>query len=256
MRGAIFITVRADSSCLPNKVLLTILNRPTLELIIIRAKLAQGFDEIIISTTARKNNDQIITIAENLGVKYYRGDLNDKSARWLGAAKEFNIDYFVTMDGDDLFCDPELMRSGSAQLIEKDLDFIKAPFGLVCGGFTYTIRTSALEKVCQIKDTDDTEMMWVYFENINLFKVAELTVTDSIYFTDSVRLTLDYQEDFDFFSKVFKELNCIDNDISLREIMGFLKMNPQITAMNYMRQKDYLENQKRKTKLFIKPQNQ
>jgi hypothetical protein len=38
MRTAIFITVRSDSSRLPNKALMEILGRPTIELVISRAK--------------------------------------------------------------------------------------------------------------------------------------------------------------------------------------------------------------------------
>src|SRR6516164_6828319 len=172
MKSAIFITVRSDSSRLPNKAMLPILGKPTIEMVILRAKQVNNVDAIIVCTTNRPIDDEIVQIAEKCGILHYRGSLDDKLERWLGAATNFGIDCFVTMDGDDLLCDPELMEAGLKQLTSSSVDFVEAPPGLICGSFTYGIRTVALEKVCSIKDTSDTEMMWVYFKDTGLFEVS------------------------------------------------------------------------------------
>jgi spore coat polysaccharide biosynthesis protein SpsF len=252
MNNAIFITVRSDSTRLPNKALINILGRPTIEHIIIRAKITTAFKEIILCTTDRQIDDELTEIAEKNRIKYFRGAVKDKLKRWLDAAHKFDVDYFVTMDGDDLFCDPELMELGAKQMEEKGYDFLKAPADLTCGAFSYAIKTSALEKVVQIKDTEDTEMMWVYFEDTGLFHVGTLLVNDPIYYDDNIRLTLDYPEDLVFFDKVFNELGCKNNDIPLKRVMFFLKDNPQIYLINSYRQEDFLKNQSVKTKLLIK----
>ena len=252
MNNAIFITVRSDSTRLPNKAMRIILGRPIIEHIIIRAKIASVFNKIILCTTDRKIDDVLIEIAKNNEINYFRGALKDKLKRWLDAAHKFGIDYFITMDGDDLFCDPELMELGANQMEVGGYDFIKAPPGLACGAFSFAIKTSALEKVVQIKDTEDTEMMWVYFEDTGLFQVGTLAVNDPIYYDDNIRLTLDYPEDFVFFNKIFKELKCKNNDISLKQIMCFLKDNPQLTLINAFRQEDFLKNQSKQSKLLIK----
>lgn len=250
MRKAIFITVRTDSSRLPNKALLKILGKPTIELVILRAKQVKSIDEIILCTTDRPTDDAIVGIAEKCGIKHFRGSVEDKLERWLGATKKFNIDYFITMDGDDLFCDPELIELSISQMEAQQPDFIRAPKGMICGAFTYCIKTSALIKVCSIKATTDTEMMWVYFEDTGFFKVSDLEVEDSIFFDDNIRLTLDYPEDFEFFSTVFHSMNAENNDLPLRRIVEFLGKNLNIIKINSFRQKDFLENQKRKTKLI------
>lgn len=252
MKNAIFITVRSDSSRLPNKALMEILERTTIELVISRAKKVKNIDEIVLCTTVRPLDDRIVEIAKKCGIKYFRGSLEDKLDRWLGAVKKFDIDYFVTMDGDDLFCDPELISLSINQIEKTNCDFIKAPKGLICGAFTYCIRAKALEKVCNIKDTSDTEMMWVYFEDTGLFNVCDLDIKDTIFFNDDIRLTLDYPEDFEFFKKIFESLNCVNNDLPLSEIIKFLIENPDIIKINSFRQQDFLANQKRKTKLVVK----
>ena len=151
MKSAIFITVRSDSSRLPQKALLPILGKPTIEMVMLRAKLVRNADTVIVCTTERSLDDGIVEIASRCGVQHFRGSLEDKLDRWLGATRKFNIDFFVTMDGDDLLCDPELMEAGIEQLKTTDVDFLEAPEGLICGSFTYGIRSSALEKVCTIK---------------------------------------------------------------------------------------------------------
>lgn len=252
MKSAIFITVRSDSSRLPNKALLPILGKPTIEMVILRAKQVKNVDAVIVCTTERLIDNGIVQIAEKCGVLHYRGSLDDKLDRWLGAAKKFGIDSFVTMDGDDLLCDPELMEVGVEQLKLNDVDFIEAPQGLICGSFTYGIRTTALEKVCSIKDTSDTEMMWVYFKDTGLFDVSTLKVNDPVFYDPAIRMTLDYEEDFAFFKAIFEHFNCVNNDTSLRDIVPYLKAHPEIVQLNAFRHQDWSLNQKRKTKLVVK----
>ncbi len=252
MKSAIFITVRSDSSRLPQKALLPILGKPTIEMVILRAKLVRNADTVIVCTTERSIDDGIVKIASRCGVQHFRGSLEDKLDRWLGATRQFNIDFFVTLDGDDLLCDPELMEAGIEQLKTTDVDFLEAPEGLICGSFTYGIRSSALEKVCTIKGTSDTEMMWVYFKDTRLFNVATLAVQDPIFFDPDIRLTLDYEEDLAFFQAIFQHYQCINNDTPLRVIVPFLKKHPEIVQFNAFRRQDWTTNQKLKAKLILK----
>jgi spore coat polysaccharide biosynthesis protein SpsF len=232
--------------------MLPILGKPTIEMVILRAKQVNNVDAIIVCTTNRPIDDEIVQIAEKCGVLHYRGSLDDKLERWLGAATNFGIDCFVTMDGDDLLCDPELMEAGLKQLTSSSVDFVEAPPGLICGSFTYGIRTTALEKVCSIKDTSDTEMMWVYFKDTGLFEVSVLKVDDPVYYDSNIRMTLDYEEDLAFFQAIFEFYNCVNNDVPLREIVPYLKMHSAIIELNTFRHHDWASNQQKKTKLILK----
>lgn len=252
MRKAIFITVRMDSSRLPDKTMKKILGKSVLEHVINRAKQTTRFDEIIVCTTQREVDNRIAETAVQSGVKVYRGSLEDKLERWNGAAKEYDIDYIVTFDGDDLFCDPYLLDKGAVQIAEGRFDFIELPHGLICGAFTYAFTAKALEKVCEIKDSTDTEMMWTYFTDTGFFRTGVLEGVEDIYFSDKYRLTLDYPEDFEFFTKVFEHFNCINNDVPLKEIVAYFKEHPEIPEINIGRQQEFLDNQKKKTKLVLK----
>ena len=234
MRKAIFITIRKDSSRLPNKAVREILGQP-----------------VIVCTTTREVDDEIEEVAVRNGAKVFRGSLNDKLERWNGAAREYNVDYIVTFDGDDLFCDPELLDMGAEQIEKRGLDFIESPDGLICGAFTYAFTSKALNKVCEIKGSDDTEMMWTYFKDTGLFKCGKLEGLEPIFYND-YRMTLDYPEDYEFFKTIFEHFDCRENEIPLREIAKYLGENPEISKINYFRQKEFLDNQKKKTKLVLK----
>ena len=251
MKKAIFITIRKDSSRLPNKAVREILGQPVMQMIVKRAKLAKNFDDVIVCTTTRDVDDEIEEVALRNGVKVFRGSLNDKLDRWNGAAKEYGIGYIVTFDGDDLFCDPELLDLGAEQIESRGLDFIEAPQGLICGAFTYAFTAKALDEVCRIKGSDDTEMMWTYFKDTGRFNCGVLEGLDDIFIAD-YRMTLDYPEDYEFFNTIFIHFNCTENDIPLRKIVKYLQDNPKIKDINYFRQNEFLENQRKRTKLVIK----
>lgn len=252
MKTAILITVRSDSSRLANKAFLPLQGKPVIMMVILRAKLVKNADAVIVCTTERTVDDAIVEWSKECGVLNFRGSLDDKLERWLGATRKFDIDGFVTMDGDDPLCDPELMEIGIEQLKSTSDDFIEIPKGLVCGGFTYGIRTSALQKVCDIKDTNDTEMMWVYFKETGLFNLATLRVDDPVFFDPDIRLTLDYEEDYVFFRTVFDHFGSTNNEIPLRTIMPYLKKNPDVVNLNAFRQRDWSSNQIKKTRLVLK----
>lgn len=252
MRTAIFITIRMDSSRLPEKTMRTILGKPVLEHIVQRAKLAKNFDEIVVCTTEREVDDQVANLAQRLDVKVFRGSLEDKLERWNGAARQYDIDYVVTFDGDDLFCEPVLLDMGAEQIRAGKYDFLEAPPRLICGAFTYAFTAKALEKVCEIKDSKDTEMMWTYFKDTGLFQTGCLENVEDVYFSDEYRLTLDYPEDFAFFTKVFEHFQCVKNDVPLKEIVAYFREHPEIPKMNIGRQQEFLDNQKKKTKLVLK----
>lgn len=249
---ACFITVRTGSSRLPNKALLQIRGKSSIEHLIDRVKQVKKTDMIILCTSDKPEDSVLVEIAKKNKIGYFCGSLEDKLGRWLGAVRKFKIDYFVTVDGDDLFADPYLIDLAIKQMEDNPCDFINIPNDLVCGGAEYCISTKALQKVCEIKDTKDTEMMWVYFTDTGLFSVRNLDVKNPIYHNKKIRMTLDYPEDLEFFKRVFEEFGTNKNSIPLRNILQLIERKPEIAKINYFRQEQFLQNQKNKTKLVIK----
>jgi spore coat polysaccharide biosynthesis protein SpsF len=253
MHKAIFITVRTGSTRLPRKALLDILpGTPTIVYLMRRVKTAKLADRVVLCTTELPDDDILCELASKEGVDFFRGSAEDKLERWRGAAEKYGVDCFVTADGDDVLCEPELLDLGLKQFTKPDApDFIEAPH-VACGAFTYGIKVSALKKVCEIKDSSQTEMMWVYFKETGLFKLALLEGADPVFLHPEIRLTLDYEDDFKFFKTVIDTFEAGPKPYGLRQILPYLVAHPEITAINAYLQEAFLENQRKKTNLKLK----
>jgi len=251
MKKAIFITVRTGSTRLPKKALLEINGLATIQHLIRRVKKSKNADLIVLCTTNLQEDRVLCDIAQKEGIEFFQGSVDDKLERWKGAAEKFNVEFFVTADGDDLFCEPELIDSAFLQYKRNKSDFIKSD-GLVAGAFTYGIKTSALQKVCEMKDTNDTEMMWVYFLDTGLFKCEDLESVDKIYKRPEIRATLDYKDDFMFFKSVIENISKQKEYFNLRDIISFLDKNSELIKINQYLESTFKQNQKNKTKLILK----
>jgi spore coat polysaccharide biosynthesis protein SpsF len=252
MKKGVIISARMSSSRLPKKAIKKIFDKWTaIDIVIERAKKIDNADIIVLATSNNLEDDILTEIAQKRGIEVFRGSLKDKIKRWLDCCKFYNIEVFVSFDADDLLGDYLLMKK-SLDIISKDnnIDFIKSPDGLVCGAFTYTIRRKTLEVICKMKKKDDTEMVTPYLEWSRIFKGYVLPVEERILFNNQVRLTLDYIEDLNFFRKFFEIAR--DPTITLKDAMLLLQIYLEIVEINAFRQKDFLENQKRKMNLVWK----
>jgi spore coat polysaccharide biosynthesis protein SpsF len=246
MNNAIFITARLGSSRLPQKHLLKIQSKYCIEYVIERAKRSKNADKIVLCTTVLDEDIKLRNIARLHGIEYYRGSVLDKLDRWNRAAEKFDVDFFVTADADDLFCEPELVDLAFDQYKKSNADFIEwNQDELVCGAFTYGIKVDALKKVCEEKKSNDTEMMWVYFTK-DKFKVENLNNIPDVFKRPEIRATLDYQEDFYFFENIIEHFG--NNDFSLRDVIVYLDVNPDVIKINQFRNTDWANNQLKKVK--------
>jgi perosamine synthetase len=245
---AIFITVRTGSKRLPNKALLKINRKETIVHLMERMKKSHRADIVVLCTSTNKNDKILCDLAEENGIHYFRGSEDDKLERWRGACKEFNVEFFVTADGDDLFCEPELCDLAFEQYDNNNSEFIQGD-GLICGSFTYGVKYTALEKVCQIKDSDDTEMMWVYFTDTGLFDVEYLANVPTEYKRTDIRMTLDYEDDLKFFDNIFTNLKL---DFNLKDVVSYIDTNPYVKEINYHLEEKWKENQNKKIEVKLK----
>lgn len=244
----IVITVRTNSKRLPKKCLLHLNNgMKTIEFLINRIKKNTKHDKIVLCTTTNKEDDILIDIAKKNKIDFFRGSENDKLDRWYNACKKYDIKNIVSVDGDDLFVEPILINKAFEQI--KNCDFIKGDHtGLVCGSFTYALTFDSLRRVCELKDSENTEMMWVYFTDTGIFNMEELEGINKKFYRDDIRMTLDYKEDLDFFNEILK----YNKDPTLEDIIDIIDSNPGIKEINFFRHKQWKDNQASKINIKVK----
>lgn len=106
MKTAILITARLKSTRLKEKALKPIMGRPMLSHMIERLRLADRPEQIIICTSTVAQDDRLCELAEEEGVKHFRGDPDDVLQRMLDAADNFQVDTIVNCTADNPFVDP------------------------------------------------------------------------------------------------------------------------------------------------------
>ncbi|MFX0059060.1 MAG: cytidylyltransferase domain-containing protein [Candidatus Heimdallarchaeota archaeon] len=251
MKIGAFITVRLGSTRLHNKALLKIKGRPTIMHLIERIKQAKNIDEIVLCTTTNSEDKKLIAIAKKLNIAYFTGDDKDIIKRHYDAANYHGVDFVINIDGDDLFCDPEYIDD-IAKEAKKNYgiyDVIETK-GLPFGVNSFGYKVDCLRNVFENKSQNNTDTGWGEFfrENKNLKKKV-IQAKEKHIFKDKKlepRMSLDYQEDLDFFIKVFEALYKEGRYFSYDAIIEFLKKNPNVIDINKQVEEIYWENYDKK----------
>ncbi len=241
---SVFISARLASSRLPKKHILKIQDKYCIEYVINRAKLVSKADFVVLCTTDLEEDDVLENIAIKNDIYVYRGSVRDRLDRWYSAAKHFNIDFFVTAGGDNLFSEPELLNMCIDQYETTSADFISwETTGIICGCFEHGIKVEALKKAIDIKTTNNTELTSCFFNNID-FKIESLMNIPSVFKRPDIRATLDYPEDYTFFKTIIELANSLNVNInSLRDIIKIIDSKPHLVLINQSRHNDWKNNQ-------------
>lgn len=237
-----FVTVRSASSRLPGKCLLPFGDGRVIEHIIRRA--THGGLAPIVCTTTEPEDDVLETIAKTEGVKCYRGPVKNKLKRWADCCAHFDIGAFHTVDADDPFFDPQEMTRSFRLLESQDLDMVAPTPSSSAGGASsgYSITRCLVDRaVALTKSDDDTEMMWHWIDKLDDVKKAILEDNDPDPVT--VRLTLDYEEDYKLLTMVLEELGALANRQTVNE---YFRGNPNLHKVNWFRNEEWAEAQQSK----------
>jgi len=234
---AIFIPVRLSSARFPLKAMRKIQDKPCIQLLVERVKRSRKIGLIVLCTTTNKIDDELVNVAKGLDVECFRGSDVDILERYRQAARNHNVKNIVNVDGDDIFCEPSFIDLTSEKLADADCILWQ---DVPLGSSPIGIRVSALEKVCSIKDVSNTETGWArFFTETGLFRVIHLRPDDPELRDPSIRLTLDYEQDFKLFEKIYENLK---EPFDLRDIVRLLRAKPELAKINENLKDIYMKN--------------
>ena len=242
---AVFITARMGSTRLPGKHLLPVRGRPILEYLMDRVREADLPSCIVLCTTTLPEDDILQEMAEKKDILVFRGHPTDILRRWLDAARAFRVEFIISAEGDDVFCDPECIDRIIRRYRETGADYLTCR-GLPFGATPTGVRVQALETVCRLKIDDDTEGQQRYFTETGLFSLDTIEIRDPELNRPEIRMTLDYPEDFQFFREVISALFHGKEPVSLRDIIKYHDKHPEIVQINQKMQKVYEKRFKKK----------
>ena len=229
------VQARMSSTRLPGKVLLPLAGKPVLKRIIERMKKSKYLDEIMIATSIRKADDKIVKFCQKNKIKYYAGSENDVLKRVLQAAVSCQADVIVAITGDCPLVDYRFIDKVVKTLINGPYDYVSNAIVITFpDGFDVeAFYTKVLEKVDKLtQDPSDREHVTYYIYNHpKTFRLKNIKAKGKMYWPD-LGLTLDEEKDYELLNIIYKKLLPKNRYFSARQVVDFLRQNPEFTKIN------------------------
>ena len=244
MRVGGLIQVRLSSERLPGKAIAEIEGRPAIAHLIDRlvASGAVARDGVVVCTTTEPVDDPLVDVVQAAGAQVFRGSRDDIVDRIAGAAREHGFDAVVQADGDDICADPSYMARNLERLLSDESIDIVLNRGLPLGLASKAIRASAIERVHEsYVPGDNSTAAFLYFTESGLCRKEFVDPVSPRHLHHTARLTLDYQEDLDFFRALFAELYDADGVFGIQAIVELLNRRPDLVEINAARSVEYLQ---------------
>lgn len=225
------IQVRMGSSRLPGKALMKIAGKTPIEWIVERLKHSHEVDQVVLITSQGPENDPLIIEAERLGIGWYReASETDLVARYLGAMRKFDADAFVRVTADCPLVDAALVDRLVAEYRAHpnayDALTNVIPPTYPDGSDLDVIPRLTVERLERDIPFDDIHREWVtpyLYKQGRDFRIFALTSDRPL---EGYRITLDYPEDLELFTKIFEHVG--DRYASLDEIIAYLDAHPDV----------------------------
>lgn len=235
MNVDIFIPARLDGKRLSKKHLRKINGVPIIEHLVNRLKKVSNARKVIVCTTEKETDDELVNFLQNKKIEYFRGDEKNILNRFVEAAKKFGTDVIIDVEGDKLFTEPQLVEKIILEMKQNNFDFVigskssifEPTDHFIHGIIPAGIRVSCIKKVLSKTKTDNFETGYKEFfiNNSQITKKFFNFDTHNLKIPKELRLTIDYPEDFEFANKLYQKLNI---DFTYLDILNIVNKNKEI----------------------------
>ena len=198
LKGIMIITIiqaRLGSKRLPNKVLADIIGKPMLIRVIERVEKSKLINDIVVATTTREEDKQIILACIKKGVSWFAGSEQDVLDRFYKVALKYHPNFIVRITADCPLIDPMVIDKTVGLFLEKGFDYA-SNIGTYPDGLDTEILTfEALERTWkEASSAYDREHVTTYIRNNpEKFKIGQLMPPEPI--TQDYHWSVDEQED-------------------------------------------------------------
>lgn len=227
--------MRLSSQRMPGKALTPIAGRPSILHLLDRLFASRYLEpsNVVLCTTTGESDDPLVSLAQSVGARSFRGSRDNIIDRFHSAVAEFGFDAVIQADGDDPCSDTTYMDLCMERLLSTPELGIVVTEGLPLGLGSKAIRSSAIRTVWEnhVTGQNDTGFIY-YFTKTGLCNMASVKPLTPDHVHERARLTLDYPEDLAFFEALFKELYRENEVFGIGEIVSLLRRQPQLIGIN------------------------
>lgn len=118
------VQASTGSSRLLRKVLADIGGRPLIAFLLERLRRCDVLDFIVLATTNQPDDDELVDLAESLGLNVVRGSEQDVLARFALAAASTTASTLVRVTGDCPLVDPDLLAQVISEFHLQGVDYL------------------------------------------------------------------------------------------------------------------------------------
>jgi len=223
MKTGIFLTARLGSTRLPHKHLLEAGGKAMLS--VLAGRIRHGFEKAIgrgdavlavVTSDEPANRDFERVSGEPMAVFY--GSKQNIPLRHLQAARHFGVDAIVAVDGDDILCSVDAMRVVAGALA-GGAEYTRTT-GLPLGMNAFGYRTDFLARSVAGKEQKTLETGWTYIFDAETQASNALDL--GLEAPDTLRFTLDYNEDYEFFRRIVEHFGAGMVTASDKDIVSYV----------------------------------
>ena len=118
------IQARMNSTRLPGKVLKKIDDKPLLWYLLNSLQYSKTLDHIVVATTKKKIDDQIVKLCNKMKISTFRGNENNVLNRFCEAGKKYNATHIVRISADCPFMDPTIVDKIVRKSLSSNVDYV------------------------------------------------------------------------------------------------------------------------------------
>ena len=228
---AAIVACRMKSSRLKQKALLPLAGIPSVERCLMNCFEMPFVDDVILATSTLEEDAVLGDYLCNDQAKFWQGDPDDVIARYLGACDAYSVDVIVRVTADCPVVSPEITEILIKNHFSSGADYTAAE-DIAVGTSVEIYNVEALQRVIELvgRAEHSEYMTWYMQNNPDIFKINMVRLPED--YIREYRLTLDYQEDFDMFERLFTRLKEEGLNAGLFNVFKVLDEMPEIPEIN------------------------
>jgi spore coat polysaccharide biosynthesis protein SpsF len=235
LKVVIIVQARTGSTRLPGKILKKVEGRPLLSYQIERLRKVENANELVIATTTKSNDDEIVSLCDSMKCSYFRGSEHNVLSRYYNAAIKFKADCIVRINSDCPLIDYSVVEEIIEYYINNfpNYDYVSNileksyPIGMHTEIFSFDALNIANKKSF---DKDEREHVTPYiYRNKDIFKLKSIKMFKDL---SDYRLTVDYPEDFEVIKKIISDIYPKKKYFNMHDIVSYLDDNIELKDIN------------------------
>ncbi len=198
------IQSRSNSRRFKNKALHLIYGIPLIQHVVNRLRKSKEISKIIVASSFKKSDDQLISYLKKNKTKFFRGDLENVALRLYETANKNKAKYFVRISGDSPMIDPKLIDKAikiSKKIKKYDIITNVFPRTFPNGQSVEVIKTLTLKKnLKNFSKTDKEHVTKFFYKNSKKFNIKNFVFNKKI---KKIKMSIDTKKDLKVILKKF-----------------------------------------------------